>query len=126
LLHQHIVQLIACLSKLRLLHELTLTTNGQAVAAKAAALHAAGLDRINVSLDTLDPHRFEWITRGGQLAPTLGGRQSEIDNWYVCHRCVSSGRIGGDSRPDDFLEPGEIDQVHVAVAVKVESGASRV
>jgi cyclic pyranopterin phosphate synthase len=78
LLHAHIVQLVACLSKLRLLHELTLTTNGQALAAKAAALHAAGLDRINVSLDTLDPHRFEWITRGGQLAPTLGGIETAI------------------------------------------------
>lgn len=55
------------------LAELTLTTNGSQLARHAAALAAAGVRRINVSLDTLDPERFREITRGGRIAQTLEG-----------------------------------------------------
>ena len=50
------------------LDELTLTTNGTHLAKHAAALYAAGIRRINVSLDSLDPERFRYITRVGDLA----------------------------------------------------------
>ena len=49
------------------LHELTLTTNGSQLARYASELAAAGIRRINVSLDTLVPERFATITRWGQL-----------------------------------------------------------
>ncbi len=55
------------------LSELTMTTNGMALPAHAARLAAAGMRRINVSLDTLDPARFAAITRGGDLAQVLAG-----------------------------------------------------
>lgn len=55
------------------LEELTLTTNGTQLARFAADLHAAGVRRINVSLDSLDPARFRHITRRGELAEVLGG-----------------------------------------------------
>lgn len=55
------------------LDELTLTTNGTQLARHAAALHAAGLRRINVSLDTLNPALFTQITRWGRLADVLAG-----------------------------------------------------
>ena len=55
------------------LQEVTLTTNGSRLADHAAALFAAGMRRINVSLDTLDAARFAHITRGGELARTLDG-----------------------------------------------------
>lgn len=55
------------------LDELTLTTNGSRLAAHAAWLARAGVRRINVSLDTLDPERFSRITRGGKLTSTLDG-----------------------------------------------------
>ncbi len=55
------------------LDELTLTTNGSQLAKHAAALAAAGVRRINVSLDTLDPDKFARITRWGKLAPVLDG-----------------------------------------------------
>lgn len=55
------------------LDELTLTTNGTRLADHAAALFAAGMRRINVSLDTRDPTRFRDITRGGDLDRVLGG-----------------------------------------------------
>jgi cyclic pyranopterin phosphate synthase len=55
------------------LHELTLTTNGTQLAKYASELHAAGVRRVNVSLDTLSPQRFAAITRWGRIEPTLDG-----------------------------------------------------
>ncbi len=55
------------------LDELTLTTNGTQLAAHAAAIARAGVRRINVSLDTLDPATFTALTRWGQIGKTLDG-----------------------------------------------------
>ncbi|HEX3972264.1 MAG TPA: GTP 3',8-cyclase MoaA, partial [Stellaceae bacterium] len=55
------------------LDELTLTTNGSQLARHADELRAAGVKRINVSLDTLDPEKFTEITRWGKLDQVLGG-----------------------------------------------------
>ena len=55
------------------LDELTLTTNGTRLADFAGDLHAAGIRRINVSLDSLDPDRFRHITRHGDLSRVLTG-----------------------------------------------------
>jgi cyclic pyranopterin phosphate synthase len=55
------------------LEELTLTTNGSQLARYASALKDAGVRRINVSLDTLDPDKFRRITRWGDLKDVLAG-----------------------------------------------------
>ncbi len=55
------------------LDELTLTTNGTQLTKHAAALYAAGVRRVNVSLDTLDPARFTAITRWGKIEKVLDG-----------------------------------------------------
>ncbi|HEX3939029.1 MAG TPA: GTP 3',8-cyclase MoaA [Xanthobacteraceae bacterium] len=55
------------------LDELTLTTNGSQLAKYADALAAAGVKRLNVSLDTLDPEKFRAITRWGSLDQVLAG-----------------------------------------------------
>jgi cyclic pyranopterin phosphate synthase len=55
------------------LDELTLTTNGTQLARHADMLLRAGIRRINVSLDSLDPERFRHITRRGDLAQVLAG-----------------------------------------------------
>lgn len=55
------------------LAELTMTTNAMRMADHAEALAAAGIRRINVSLDTLDPTAFRSITRVGELAQALDG-----------------------------------------------------
>lgn len=55
------------------LEELTLTTNGSQLARFAGELAAAGIRRINVSLDTLDAKRFAHITRWGRLPQVLEG-----------------------------------------------------
>lgn len=55
------------------LDELTLTTNGTQLAKYAADLAAAGVKRVNVSLDTLDPVAFKSVTRGGDIKAVLEG-----------------------------------------------------
>jgi cyclic pyranopterin phosphate synthase len=55
------------------LDELTLTTNGTQLQRHAAALAEAGVRRVNVSLDTLDPDRFARITRWGDIEPVFAG-----------------------------------------------------
>ena len=55
------------------LEELTVTSNGTQLVRHAADLFAAGVRRVNVSLDTLDPAAFTAITRWGRLEKTLDG-----------------------------------------------------
>ena len=55
------------------LAELTLTTNGSQLERMAADLKAAGVARINISLDSLDPERFRRLTRSGELDSVLRG-----------------------------------------------------
>ncbi len=55
------------------LKELTLTTNGSQLARFAGELHALGVRRVNVSLDTLDEAKFARVTRWGRLNQVLGG-----------------------------------------------------
>jgi len=55
------------------LKELTLTTNGSQLARFADDLYAAGVRRVNVSLDTLDEDKFARVTRWGRLAQVLNG-----------------------------------------------------
>jgi cyclic pyranopterin phosphate synthase len=51
----------------------SITTNGTLLGGMAAGLRAAGLDSINVSLDTLDPDRYAYLTRGGNIREVLEG-----------------------------------------------------
>ncbi|MDC3092743.1 GTP 3',8-cyclase MoaA [Paracoccaceae bacterium] len=55
------------------LEEITLTTNGTQLNKYASQLYAAGVRRINISLDTLNPNKFERITRIGNLRSVLKG-----------------------------------------------------
>lgn len=55
------------------LEEVTMTTNGSQLARYADGLAAAGMRRINVSIDTLDPAKFRAITRRGDLGQVLAG-----------------------------------------------------
>jgi cyclic pyranopterin phosphate synthase len=67
---EHLVNLLAQLEGLR---DLSLTTNASLLGEKAAILAQAGLKRINVSLDTIDPEKFQVMTRRDDLASVLEG-----------------------------------------------------
>ena len=61
------------------IEELCLTTNGLLLPELAAPLREAGVRRINLSLDTLDPKKYADITRGGSLEQALAGLQAALD-----------------------------------------------
>src|ERR1700759_4864942 len=66
-------QLVTRMAALRPRPEISLTTNGIALARLAEPLRAAGLDRLNVCLDTLSPPVFERLARRDRLADVLAG-----------------------------------------------------
>ena len=73
LVRKGIVQFLAGLAKIPGLKQLVLTTNGMLLEEMAADLRSAGVQRLNVSLDSLDPSRFGEITRTGDLKRVLAG-----------------------------------------------------
>lgn len=73
LVRKNILFLVEKIKKLPGLKELTLTTNGVLLATMAGPLKAAGIDRINISLDTLDPEKYKRITRTGDIIAVLKG-----------------------------------------------------
>lgn len=79
LLRQGLPELITRLSRKEGLRELALTTNGVRLTEQAEALKSAGLTRITVSLDTLDPARFRALTRRDALGDTLAGIEAAAD-----------------------------------------------
>jgi cyclic pyranopterin phosphate synthase len=73
LLRRGLPGIIARVADLRPRAELSLTTNGIGLAKLAGPLHSAGLDRVNVSLDTLSPETFIQLARRDRLADVLAG-----------------------------------------------------
>lgn len=73
LVRRGIVELCRQLRAIPGLEELCLTTNGSLLPQLAAPLREAGLDRLNISLDTLRPDRFSEMTRLGSLSEVLSG-----------------------------------------------------
>lgn len=73
LVRRNILHLFHELGQLEGLHDLTLTTNGTQLARYATELKAAGVTRINISLDTLKPQRFQQLTRLGDIQQVLAG-----------------------------------------------------
>ena len=73
LVRRGIDELVRRLRAIEGIRELAMTTNGARLAEYAERLKSAGLDRLNVSLDTLDPEKYRKITRIGSLSDTLAG-----------------------------------------------------
>ncbi len=82
LVRRNIMSLFHSLSrhlKTGALRELTLTTNGSQLSKYAHELAGLGVKRVNVSLDTLDPHKFAAITRWGKLDKVFDGLAAAKD-----------------------------------------------
>ncbi len=71
LVRKDVVSLIKEIAAIPGIEDLSLTTNGTLLGRMADGLHKAGLRRINISLDSLDPERFRNLTRGGILKEVL-------------------------------------------------------
>ncbi len=73
LLYRRLEEVVAATAALRPRPEIALTTNGVGLAERAARLAAAGVDRVNVSLDSVDRAHFAAITRRDRLGAVLDG-----------------------------------------------------
>ena len=73
LIRRNVEELVGRLSRVTGLDELTMTTNGTRLAGMAATLKKQGLQRVNISIDSLDPARYRELTRGGDLKEVLKG-----------------------------------------------------
>ena len=73
LMRKGIVSLVEMLAKIEGIEDLSMTTNGTLLSHYAKDLRAAGLHRINISIDTLSPQRYAKITNGGDLKDLLLG-----------------------------------------------------
>jgi cyclic pyranopterin phosphate synthase len=78
LVRKGIIPFLERLSQLNGLRELVLTTNGMLLEETAADLRRAGVNRLNISLDSLVPQRFSDITRGGDLKKVLSGIEAAM------------------------------------------------
>ncbi len=79
LVRKDLPELIKMLSSIPEIEEIGMTTNGVLLPKYAKQLKEAGLNRVNISLDTLDPEKFRQITRTGKLEDVLKGIDAAID-----------------------------------------------
>jgi len=79
LVRKGIVNLVKMLSSIKGIKDLSMTTNAILLSQYAKELKEAGLRRINISLDTLDPDKYKEMTRGGNLQDVLTGIQAATD-----------------------------------------------
>jgi GTP 3',8-cyclase len=80
LVRQNLDKLVTKLSVIDGLKDVCLTTNGALLAEKVAALTAAGLRRVNISVDSLDPEKFKQMTKRGDLSKVLKGMFAAKDH----------------------------------------------
>ncbi len=78
LLREDVVQIVEGIAGIAGVEEVSMTTNALLLEERAEELRKAGLDRINISLDTLKPEVFSRITRGGELSKVLKGIEEAI------------------------------------------------
>jgi GTP 3',8-cyclase len=80
LVRKGIVNLVKMLAGIDGIKDLSMTTNAILLAQHAKELRKAGLQRINISLDTINPEKYKVITRGGNLQYVLEGIQAAQDS----------------------------------------------
>lgn len=98
LVKRGLVKLCKAVAETPGVEELCITTNGILLPEYAAELKAAGVDRLNISLDTLDPKKFRYITRIGELDDVIKGLQAAEDAGFENTKinCVLMGGFNDD------------------------------
>ncbi len=113
LLRTGVAHLIAGLSAIAGVREISLTTNGSLLPRMAWSLKAAGLNRVNVSLDSLNEQRFAEVTRGGSLKNTLAGIAAALEAGHACWNCSCVGSRAHSDQAE-----------HCLAAVHMEAGGT--
>lgn len=98
LVKRGIVKLCKAVADMPGIEEVCITTNGILLTKYAAELKEAGVDRLNISLDTLDPEKFHYITRIGDLDDVLKGLKAAKDAGFENTKinCVLMGGFNDD------------------------------
>ena len=79
LVRKGVVDLVESITSMPGIENVSMTTNGVLLPRMADSLKRAGLHRVNISLDTLDPEQFRAITRCGELQQTLDGIEAALE-----------------------------------------------
>lgn len=97
LVRRDIVHLVGMIARVPGISDLSMTTNGLNLGKFAALLKDAGLMRVNVSLDTIDPARFSELTAGGDIRQVLTGIDAAVKAGLtpVKLNCVIAGSDPG-------------------------------
>jgi GTP 3',8-cyclase len=93
LVRKDIARLVGMIAEIKDVKDLALTTNGILLGELAGELKSAGLMRVNVSLDTLDPGKYNALTRGGNIQLVFNGIQAAMEAGLnpVKINCVVTG-----------------------------------
>lgn len=100
LVRKGVVDFIRNIKSIEGIDNISLTTNGVLLPAMARDLKDAGLSRVNISLDTLDPEQFRMVTRVGRLQDTLAGIDAALE---VGFEPVKINAVAVRSLNQDFL-----------------------
>ena len=82
LVRKGVVDLVAALHDMPGIENVSMTTNGVLLPKMASDLKRAGLSRVNISLDTLDPEQFTEVTRVGRLESALAGIEAALETGF--------------------------------------------
>ncbi len=104
LVKRGIVKLCKAVAETPGIEEVCITTNAILLPKYAEELKAAGVDRLNISLDTLDPEKFHYITRIGELQDVLDGMKAAEEAGFenIKINCVLMGGFN-DDEIEDFI-----------------------
>jgi len=102
LVKRNIVSICEQAARVPGIREIGLTTNGTLLPELAKPLKAAGVHRLNISLDTLDAEKYAWITRVGTLDGAIRGIEAALDAGFE-HTKINCVLMGGWN--DDEIRP---------------------
>ncbi len=100
LVRKDLPKLIQKIAKIKGIEEVGMTTNGVLLKKYAKELKAAGLKRVNISLDTVDPEKFKKITRLGNLKDVLQGIDAALEAGLQPVK-INFVRIPGENEEDE-------------------------
>jgi cyclic pyranopterin phosphate synthase len=125
MLRRDLIEIISGIRAVDGIEEITMTTNAQHLPGQSAALKRAGLDRLNISLDSLKPERYKEITGGGSLDNVLTGINEALSAGFIPIKLNAVLLRGvNDDEADDFIALTKDRPIHVRFIEWMPLGAS--